>query len=70
MANKARTVQIAREMYEYGGRLWTVTKLTKFLGVDRAIARRAVAQLIPVCGENTGRRYYYTDIAEVIADGW
>ena len=70
MADTKRVVQIAKELYEDGGRMWSAAKLATFLGVDRDTARSALCDLNPVCGMGTGKRYYYLDVAEVIANGW
>ena len=61
---------LAKELYDFGGRLWTATKLSNFLGINQKAAERIIRKLPPTCGKNTGKRYYYTDVADLIYRGW
>ena len=66
-----RTDQIAADLFNYGGATYTITKLGNFLGVSYDMAANIIRrnQLQPMCGTNTGKRYYYRDIAEAIGRG-
>lgn len=66
---KGRADQIAKDLFEFGGATYSITKLCKFLGASRYAAEAIVQGLLPCCGKNTGRRYYYRDIAEKLAQG-
>ena len=69
MKRADRTDRIAEDLFSYGGATYSITKLSNFLGVSHEMATKFVYHLQPVCGTKTGRRYYYRDLAEVIARG-
>lgn len=64
----ARADMIARDLYDmFQKRSLSATDVKKFLNCSMARAGNIVAPLEPIYGENTGRRYYYRDIAEALA---
>lgn len=60
-----RSTQIANDIYEKYGALVSVTTLAKYLGVSQKKARDIVKDLTEI-GHNTGKRYFYEDVAEAL----
>lgn len=60
---------IAQDLYDFGGRLYTKTKLAEFLGTSREKARDLLVGYKPCIGRGTGAKYYFRDVAEAIAKG-
>ena len=64
-----RTEEMAKDLYDYGGRLYSKKMVAKFLGISRDAARNLMVGLTPCVGQGTAARYYYRDIAELLAKG-
>lgn len=67
--SKQRIDAIARDLYEATGIFVTINQLRKFLGCSRISAERIVEPLTPYSKAQRYKRYYYRDIAEVLAAG-
>lgn len=65
---KQRIEAIAKDLYEANGVFVTTNQLRKFLGCGRSSAERVVQTLTPSYNA-TYKKYYYRDIAEVLATG-
>ena len=64
-----RTEEIAKDLYDFGGRLYSKQTVAKFLGISWMTARDLLSRLTPCMGQGTAARYYYRDIAELLAKG-
>ena len=63
--------QVAFDLLEFGGRLFSVTMLRDFLGCSYNRARQIIlrSDIKPTVGAQTGKRYYYRDVAKAICMG-
>lgn len=66
---KQRVDAIAKDLYEATGVFVTINQLRKFLGCSRSSAEQVVKPLTPYSQARAYKRYYYRDIAEVLATG-
>lgn len=57
--------QIADDLFKYHGALVSISDIKIHYKISRAKAREITVGLQPF-GENTGKRYFYEDIAEKI----
>ncbi|MGI5892342.1 MAG: hypothetical protein ACOX7H_06390 [Bacillota bacterium] len=61
-----RLSEIAEDMRKHCGALVSVSSLARYAGISREKARSLVFDLVP-CGQNSGKRYFYLDVAKKIA---
>ncbi len=58
----------AQDLYQAAGTFVTTNQLRKFLHCGRSVAEEIVSKLSPVYN-STQKKYYYRDIAELLAQG-
>ena len=68
MDKAERIENFARDLYDRSGAFVTANQLRQYLGCGRNTAERMLKGLTPVCNTSY-RKYYYREVAEVLARG-
>ncbi len=68
MASRSRINPMAEDLRKAYGALISVSDIKEYLGCGKNYAAAVVNDLIPI-GSNTGKRYFYQEVAEAVFDG-